>query len=184
MQSGRDRKPVDDNSEHKGKKTRRGTRGKDKCKPLYGKPQKTPTPRTKAGEETDKAPFTERLSDLSEEQVQELDRLTAEASSGSGASSGSVARPFPYVGFIEPVETASVATPSKATTPEATARALKIQAKRHARPSSSNRPESPERPEINKRVAQLKLESSLFAQRQYRRAVSYTHLTLPTKRIV
>ena len=171
MHSGED-DPECETTERKQKKKRRGTRGQAKCKPLYGRTPKVPNSDRQTADDSgvqdeqerqqqeavDKSPYSQRLSELSTEEREELNRLTSAASTGQPA-------------YLE-VPTEAKAAPTKAVAAPAQARALRIRAKQHAKPTSARRPESPERPEISQWVAAAKLENSLFSQRQFRRVLN------------
>ena len=53
MQSQSELEADTEKEDKRAKKVRRGTRGQAKCKPLYGKEKKVPTPKAKAETETE-----------------------------------------------------------------------------------------------------------------------------------
>ena len=175
------------------KKRRRGSRGgtnkhgDPKCNPLYGKEPKQPVSKREVpldaevstasgskdvteevptatgrveGEGVDKTPFAERLSELSSREIELLGRISKEVLEES--------KPSDSPAYLTPIPSAPKAVPTKATSAQAQARALHTRPKQHAKPTvAPARCESPDRPDELRRISALKLQSSLFANRQY-----------------
>ena len=183
------RRELEANSEKKKKKVRRGTRGIKRCAPLYNKAQdKGAEPETEEeveeqeaaaeedefdsavetaiAESSDKSPYTQRLSELSEQEQVQLDVLTSEAQQRDAESFQTKAREAVALGTPVPTRSASSGASSGVAL-----QVLGAAEKKRARPSGGARPQSPERPEVSRRVAQQKLEDHLYSVRQYQRVL-------------